>query len=332
MSKRVRNLSTELSSWVQAVIGTDVATGIGDVYFLAKTASSTSQWLSWLQSNGVTESHICTTSTGLTDLHSAVTGYRNDTIIVMPGGYSQTAAVTWSKAYVNVIGAAPPIGYGGRCRITHGVNTATLFSITGASTRWKNIHWQWGNGSTTNKTCVSIGTTQTMLEDCIIEGIDATDMGGTQDFALLKIAAASQACTLRRVQIGNWAALAASANGSCLEFAGDNSDFLGEDVTLYPCNSSTSNIPIDAGVDLGGDYAFAQFKNLQVISHYWSDSNTYVSTNTKVFDPPTKGTIFLDNRCCMTGYSDWGTLDNTHIRVSGPAASDVGGMATYPTT
>lgn len=325
MTKRIGNLSTDLSSFVQASVGPDLMTGIGDVYFLAKDASSTSQWVRWLETNGVTESHY---TSSLKDILAATTSYRNDTIVMLPGGYSQTAAFTWDKAYVRLIGACSPLRHGGRCRITHGVDTATLFNVTGVANHFKNIHWQWGNGSTTNKTAVLLSASQNMLEDCTIEGINATDMGGTQDYALLKLASATQATTLKRVTLGNWTVLAASASGAYLEFAGDNSDFYAEDLLIHPTNSSTSHVAIEAGVDLGGDYAFATFDHLKVVATYWSDSNTYISNNTKVINPPSKGTIFLDNKCCQTGYTDWTTASNTHVRVTSPASNEAGGSGT----
>jgi hypothetical protein len=142
--KRVRNMSTALSSWVQAKIDMPA----GDVFFLCPASSSTAQYIDWLQANGVEESHYFT---GLPAAYAALTAGRNDTLCVFPGSYTLTSAFTWAKDYTHMIGLAPRIPVNQRCRIsstTAALSPLITFSADGSL--MSNIMWsQDGSHATT---------------------------------------------------------------------------------------------------------------------------------------------------------------------------------------
>lgn len=236
--KRVRNLSTELSSWVQAQVGADVSPGMGDVYFLATAASSTSQFRAWLESNGVTESHY---SASLTDMQNAMTAYRNDTLIVLPGNHSQTAGFTWSKAYCNVIGTH--VGaMNQRSRIsTSTVSAGTLFTLTGEGAYIKNILFdQGGSHATGNAIAFYANCHRPVIENCGFRNIGALAVVDDSHRSL-KIGTCYD-ITFRNCQIGETSYDAVTATSYPIEFSGtDGGKYLFYDCMILGAGSANAS-------------------------------------------------------------------------------------------
>lgn len=137
MTKRVRNMSTEFSAWLQATVGADMIPGIGDVFFLAPASSSTAQFLTWLQNNGVDESHY---STSLATLYNRMKTGRNDTMVVLPGNHTLSAALVLSKSYTHIFGAGAPVQTGQRARISNTAASCTpMVTLSGSGCIIKNV-------------------------------------------------------------------------------------------------------------------------------------------------------------------------------------------------
>jgi len=132
-----RNLSPDLVNWIQAQTG--LGPGVGDIFFLAPTASSTSQFRTWLLNQGVDGSHLFTS---LPNAYAALTANRNDVLVVLPGSYTLTASFTWGKDYTHMIGATTPIPVNQRARFsstTAALSPLITFSADGSI--MKNIMW-----------------------------------------------------------------------------------------------------------------------------------------------------------------------------------------------
>jgi len=251
---RIRNLSTELSSWVQAQVGSDVSIGMGDVYFLVKATSSTSQFRKWLQSNGVTESHY---TDSITDIQNAMTAYRNDTLVVLPGAHSVTTGVTWSKAYTNIIGTH--VGaMNQRSRIsTSTASAGTLFTLTGEGAHIKNILFsQEGSHATGNAIAFYANCHRPVIENCGFRNIGA-DAVTDNSHRSLKIGSCYD-ITFRNCQIGETSYDAGTATSYVIEFSGtDAGKYLFYDCMILGAGSANASF-IYQPANVGG---FTLFKD-----------------------------------------------------------------------
>jgi hypothetical protein len=123
---RLRNVSTAFSSWLQMAISRDIPCP-GDVFFLAPAHSSTSQYRTWLESNGVDSGRIFTT---LAAGYAALTANRNDVLCAMPGTYTVTESLAWAKDQTHIIGLG---GQNQRYCPTSATNGAVKFYCTTAT-------------------------------------------------------------------------------------------------------------------------------------------------------------------------------------------------------
>lgn len=238
MTKRVRNLSTDLSSMVQAAVGQGISPSIGDVYFLVKAASSSSQYRRWLEMNGVTESHY---SDSITDLHNAMTAYRNDTLIVLPGAHSVTTAITWSKAYTNIVGTHMG-SMNHRSRIsTSTAEMGTLFTLTGEGAMIKNIMFsQEGSHATGNAIAFYANCHRPVIENCSFRNIGALAVVDNSHRSL-KIGSCYD-ITFRNCQIGETSYDAVEATSYVIEFSGtDAGKYIFENCMILGAGSANAS-------------------------------------------------------------------------------------------
>jgi len=99
-----RNLDNSLIQWLMTV--TNLGPGIGEIKYVAPAASSTSQFRTRLQQDGVDESDLFTT---LLAAETALTAYRNDIVLAFPGKYTQILEHAWDKAHTHLIGLGGPV-------------------------------------------------------------------------------------------------------------------------------------------------------------------------------------------------------------------------------
>ena len=244
--KRVRNLSTELFSWVQAQAGNQVLPGIGDIFFQVPTGSSTAQFITWLQSNGVEKGHYFT---DINSAYAAMKDGRNDVLIVLPGNHTTTTALPWTKSYAHVIGT-----YAGamnqRSRIsTSTVGISPLVAISGTSL-YKNILFsQEGSHATGNAYCVQVTAGRSIFDTCGIRNIGALAVVDSSHRSL--VIGTTDDITFRNCQIGETSYNAVTASSSVIEFTGTQ----GGKYLFYDClilgassaNATFLKIPANAG-------------------------------------------------------------------------------------
>lgn len=161
------HVSPVLTNWL---ISLGLGPATGDVFFLC--SSSTGADYLWLKTCGVHKDRIFTT---LATAYAALTASRNDTLIVLPGSYVQTAAFTWGKDYTHMIGAAPPIPVNQRCRIsaaTAALSPLLTFSADGSL--MKNIMWsQDGSHATTAAICCYLTGERNRIENVTFRNLGA---------------------------------------------------------------------------------------------------------------------------------------------------------------
>lgn len=297
--KRVRNLSTELSSFVQAQAGEKIV-GAGDVYFLVKTASATSQFRKWLEANGVTESHY---SDSLTDMQNAMTAYRNDTLIVLPGAHTLTTGFTWSKQYCNIIGTH--VGaMNQRSRIsTTTAQAGTLFTLTGEGTHIKNIMFsQEGSHATGNAIAFYANCHRPVIENCSFRNIGASAVVDNSHRSL-KIGTCYD-ITFRNCSIGETSYDAATATSYVIEFSGtDGGKYLFYDCMILGAGSANASF-LYMPANIGG---FTMFKDCL----FHNSTISSLDPMTQAFNISGTGNdgVFLKH-CMVSGATNLETSDS----------------------
>jgi hypothetical protein len=131
---KLKNLDPSLVTWIQGQSG--IGYGIGDVFFLAPTESSTSQFRSWLLAMGVQDSKLFTS---FETAYAAMATGRNDVLIIAPGGHAISAVVDVTKSYCNFIGATAPISIAQRSRLTKAVAGSAMLTVSGVGNVFKNL-------------------------------------------------------------------------------------------------------------------------------------------------------------------------------------------------
>lgn len=297
--KRIGNLSTELSSFVQAQAG-GAAIGMGDVYFLAPATSSTSQFKRMLEANGVTASHY---SSSVKDIYAAMSAGRNDTLIVMPGSNATTEALTWNKGFVNVIGTHSG-AMNQRSRISCSTAGVTpMVTISGEGGLCKNILFdQGGSHETTNAVPVYVTGHRPVFENCGFRNIGALAVVNAAHRSL-KIGSAYDV-TFRRCQIGETSYDAVTAASTVIEFAGtDSGKYLFYDCMILGAGSSSATF-FTMGANVGGFTLFdrclfhnSTISDLDAMTQAFSISGT-----------GNDGVYLLD--CLVNGASAYETSDS----------------------
>lgn len=134
-----RNLDPSLIQWIMTVTG--LGPGIGEIFYVAPSASSTSQYRTQLQAMGVKDENIYSLpSAAFKDMIA----YRNDVMLVMPGAYAETASLAWSKANTHLIGLGGPNTFGDYSEPNVAIYTATtsvaeVINVTGQNCQFHNI-------------------------------------------------------------------------------------------------------------------------------------------------------------------------------------------------
>lgn len=299
MTKRIGNMSTELSSWVQTQLG-DAALGVGDIYFLTSATSSTSQFKRWLQSNGVTESHY---SDGVKAIYTAMTEARNDTLIVLPGSHTTTEALTWDKRYTNVIGTHTG-AMNQRSRITCSTASVTpMVTISDEGSLYKNILFsQEGSDSTGNAVCVYVTGHRPVFENCGFRNIGALAVVDNSHRSL-KIGS-SYDITFRNCQIGETSYDAVTAASTVIEFAGtDAGKYLFYGCLILGAGSSSATF-FTQGANVGG---FTLFRDCLFHNSTISDLDAMTQAFS-ISGTGNDGVYLID--CMVRGASAYETSDS----------------------
>jgi len=186
-----RNLDPSLVQWIMTESG--LGPGIGEIKYVAPAASATSQFRTQLNAMGVSEADMFT----LPSLaEAAMSGYRNDVMLVSPGAFAETASIGWDKPWSHIIGLGGP-NVGGDysepgCAIyTSTANVAEVLNITGQNSRFINMIINNVGADADNVAAVKLNNYGCHFKSCHIAGT----MAATQAAAVL-------ACSLKIMYAG----------------------------------------------------------------------------------------------------------------------------------
>jgi len=133
-----RNLDPSLIQWIMTTTG--LGPGVGEIRYLVPASSSTSQYRTQLQSMGVEDEDMYD---DFVKAENALTGYRNDSLLVFPGTYTVTASTAWDKPNTHIIGLGGPLSQGAmgtsaliNCETTA---VASVVDVQGSNCQFHNI-------------------------------------------------------------------------------------------------------------------------------------------------------------------------------------------------
>jgi len=213
---RLRNLSTAFSSWLQASVGMHIPCP-GDIYFLTKDASSTSQYKTWLQTNGVDTGRIFT---DIASAYSALVANRNDVLCVLPGSHTISTAFTWGKDYTHMLGIGAPIKTNQRARFaTSGNAISPMITFSADGSIMKNVMCsQDGSHASTAAIGMYLTGDRNYLENVTFRNIGALNVAGNA-CRTLKIDSANGESTFKDCTIGADTVDGGTATNYVIEFA-----------------------------------------------------------------------------------------------------------------
>lgn len=327
MSKRVRNMSTEFSSWLQTQVGQDVCIGMGDVFFLVPTTSSTAQFINWLQSNGIDEKHY---STSLTTIEDRMANGRNDVLVVLPGAYAVTAAFTWDKSYTHIIGACSPVQVNQRSRIyTTGTTVSPLITVSGSGCIIKNVMFDHqGSNATTAGVVMNVSGARNYFENMTLRHIGALAVA-SDTYRVLQIASSNGENYFKKCTFGADTVDAGTGTNYILEFNGANETARNIFDECIFIGSGSANQCFILATTVSSLSSFQLFKRC----FFYNNENGDLDAMTQAFNIHTDcgGQIILMD-CLVNGASAYETTNSSRLfgrHAYAAATTDLAVLLTY---
>jgi len=329
MKIKRRHLSNALETWLMSTL--QLGPGIGDVFYVAVASSA---YETWLKKQGVAGDHIF----ALPSLaYAEATASRNDTILVTPGAYLETAEIAWSKANTHMIGLGGPNSQAGDYSEANVViytlteAVASLLTVTGANSQFYNFALENNFDAATNLTAGTINTYGTVWKNVGFHGHMAATQNTTVAAASLYIGGAGMYPLLEDCQIGQdvWGTRS-GANSGVMRFSASSGrpsgatfrrcKFLSRSVT-----AACALVAIPAAQSIGRSWYFDNCH----FSNFYDGTTTltqvfYTVTGTQMW------AIQLHN-CSAAGYTEWQTGDFDVVTSDMPITGTAGGLMKSPT-
>ncbi len=331
-----RNLDNSLIQWIMTQTG--LGPGIGELFWVAPASSATSQFRTQLQRWGVEQDYKIYTSPA--DAYAAMEAYRNDVMLVMPGGYDLTAELAWSKSWTHMLGLGGPCNF--NLHTDPGVNIYTdstqvveTIDCTGDKCQFQNV------------LIANVGNHAENLAAFNLDGIGAyfsrvMFMGAKNPLNAVVVTASSlhidsggDSPIFEDCVIGdnNGSKRATAEHTASLYFTGTGYAMNG---LFRRCrfNVKSDNTLYAHAVRLPGNYCI----NKQWIwddCHFYNYDDNNTTQLAHVFWEAIMSThsILLHN-CTMQGFDKWqhGNLGDAYFGVSMPIAATAGGIVLNPTS
>lgn len=332
---RKRNLDSSLIQWIMTVTG--LGPGVGDLFWVAPTTASTSQFKSWMETGlGIGET-IYATPTAAED---AMVAYRNDVMLVAPGAYDGTASIGWDKAQSHIIGLGGPNQWGDHsepnvCIYTDSTQVNNVINITGQNCMFINVNFENYGAHGDNETAVKVNKYAAYFENCRMAGNMTTQQNADASCSSLWIAEAGMYPVFKNCQIGQdvWGART-TANAGVIEYrttsgasAGrpNGSDFIGCRILSVGDDSNCAMVRIAAATAIGRGHRFDNC----FFSHFASTGGGDAPLTRGFYMPSAsvqKDIIHIHN-CIAVGITRWQDEDDEVVWGSMPATATTGGVA-----
>lgn len=277
--------------------------------------------------------------TTLTAAYAAGRSGYNDVIVLVGNGAASgsarlSAAFTWSKSALHLVGVDSGVNISNRARIapTAAVTAfANFFTVSGSGCRFANIQWFHGfDTGTTSQICVTVTGSRNLFTDCHIAGMgDAASAQNTGSRNLKIGSAGSGENGFVHCTIGIDTVARTVANAS-VEFAGATPRNYFEQC-VFPIWATNNGVLGILGTGNGCVDRYQLFKSCAFINSIKSGAGTGM-TALGSFTTAAPGGLVLLDQCTVVGATKWGDtnfLANSYIEgQTGAAASS--GLAVNP--
>lgn len=330
-----RNLDPSLLSWLMTLTG--LGPGIGEVHYVVPVGSSTSNFYEWLKTDMRTLPANIHHS--VTEGEDALTAYRNDVLLVMPGAYDEAAEIAWDKSNTHLIGLAGPATQSdytepGVNIYTDTAAVAETIDVTGNLCQFHNIHFCNVGDDTGNLAAFNLDGYGAWIKGCSFSNMMTAGSDGVVAAAALYIDQLGAHCLIEDCCIGQqeWDERTGALSG-VLRFVNTSSGGGPKSGTFRRCifrsRSDTAEV---AMVALPASYC---------IGRGWLMDNCHF-TNMSMNNGTNLNQVFYDNcgttynimlhQCSALGIDEWQDADrgNNYIGADMPICGRGGGLAYLP--
>lgn len=327
-----RNLDNSLIQWIMTVTG--LGPGIGEIKYMAKTASATSQYRTQLQSMGIDDDDMFTT---LATTYAALVKNRNDIILVMPGAYDEAATLDWTKDNLHILGLGGPntaSDYSEANTVIYTDTSAVDFTIdlTGDHCQFINIGINNAGNHATSYAAMRVNGYGNVFENASFIGNLGASQRSAVACASLYIHVNAHNCRWNNCVIGEdcWGSRSGALSGQ-LRFSSTSQPNGGIFKNCYFRSMAATAtvamvaIPANGAVGRGWKFEDCTFHNFYTAS---SSSNLnqvfYINDNTGT------NAITMLKDCAAIGFDCWQDNDYDKIRSNMPAWYSGGGLTSEP--
>lgn len=316
--------------------------GVGDFKYVVAAKSTSDLYFQKLRNRGISSNDIFTLPSAAFD---ATTANQNDVVLVMPGTYTETETLTWSKAATHMFAIGNPLWrQGGKCRIqTTTIGVAATIDITASGVSMGGFNITQNGADAANLTALRISSTYFTGHQLDLRGHLSASVAGTEAASSLEFADGSSygfGSTFNNCNIGTGSGAVRTASGATtngvINFAVDSqsgsptayAEFHGCNILSRAETAATAMIKVVDGRWNADRYAM--FKDC-FFFNFWM-GNTDQLEGCFYFDVTTRGsgTIVLID-CTSFGIDEWVTQDSGHVWSNMPVSSTQGGLTREPT-
>ncbi len=262
----------------------------------------------------------------------------NDVIVLVGNGATSatartTAAFTWNKDAVHLVGVASPSIFFQRARIaptSTAMAFANFFTVSGNGCYFKNISWFAGFGTgTTSAIAMTVTGSRNVFQNCSFMGMVDTASAASTGSRSLKIGSAgSGENVFESCQIGTDTFTRAAVNAS-LELAGATPRNVFRDC-FFPVMTSDAGALTILGT--GNECVDRENYFVRCIFANAIKSTSTGQTAVASFTTASPGGALVLQQCMAMGATKWGdtnALANTYIDMAAPSQA-AGGLGVTP--
>jgi hypothetical protein len=304
---------------------TGLGPGIGNIYYVAKTASAHYQKL--IDDGNVAEANVFD---DVKKAHDHCTASRNDVVMILPGAYALTAELAWNKRQTHMIGLGGPREWNDYTEAAVSVytttaNVAETVDITGQHSQFHGINFGNNAADTDNRAAMNVDGYGCLFTGCSWDGAFNTTQCIAANAALYIDGSGSQAM-FRDCRIGNsdWFTRD-SANSGQLAYVGTNTYSTQFEKCLFTVSSETADVALvrqAVGNSVQKHHTFSD-------CFFVNQSVNWANTLNRVFyiepSPVTAQWMIINSICA--GFTEWQSNDTGTLFVTNmPAGNAAGGI------
>jgi hypothetical protein len=315
-----RNLDPSLVSWVMHTTG--LGPGVGNIFYVAKTASPFYQKL--IDDGNIAEANVFSS---VQKAHDHCTDSQNDVVLVLPGAFAETASIAWDKDFTHMIGLGGPRSWNDYTEYgvsvgTTTANVAEAVNVTGRYCQFRGINFYNNAADADNLSAFLLNKYGCTIEGCSFDGAFNTTQCVAAAAACYIGSSGSQAM-FRDCRFGNsdWFTRD-SANSGQLAYIGTNTYSTQFEKCLFTVSSETADVALVRQAVANS----VQKHHTFIDSFFVNQSVNWANTLNYIPNSPVTAQWMIVN-CISTGFTEWQSNDTGTLFITNmPAGNAAGGL------